>query len=118
MERVYVRRCPECNLLAEYNTKPNYCGRCGNEFIDSEEDCNCIAQENKFNDIMEVKEAAEYLKCSPQTVRIGAKKNNIPHRYIGEKYLFSKAALSVWASGYDPEKLYEAMAEKMLEKIL
>lgn len=67
-------------------------------------------------DIMDIKETAKYLKCCEQTLRIRAQKNEIPHRYIGGKFLFSRTAIQIWASGYEPKDFFEVMAKKMLEQ--
>lgn len=71
-----------------------------------------------MSDIMDITEAAKYLKCCEQTLRNRAQKNEIPHRFIGGKFIFSKTAIQVWASGYEPKEFFETMAEKMLEKAI
>jgi len=67
-------------------------------------------------DIMDITETAEYLKCCEQTLRNKARRKEIPHRYVGGKYLFSRTALQMWASGYEPKDFFEVVAQKMLEQ--
>lgn len=71
-----------------------------------------------MNDIMDITETAKYLKCCEQTLRNRAQKNEIPHRFIGGKFLFSKTAIQIWASGYELKDFFEVMAQKMLEKTI
>jgi excisionase family DNA binding protein len=50
----------------------------------------------KDDDTLTADEAAKILRSAPNTVRAEASKGKIPHRRMGRKYLFSRAALMEW----------------------
>ena len=46
--------------------------------------------------IFNIVEVADYLKCSPTTIRRLAKKQRIPFFRIGKKYNFNKKIIDNW----------------------
>lgn len=56
-----------------------------------------------MEEILEIEEAAKYLHCCEQSMRKKIKSKEIPCRYIGGKYIFSKIALTLWLAGADSE---------------
>ena len=68
------------------------------------------------NDIMNIQEATQFLKFkSEDTLRRLCRKKEIPCRFIGGEYRFSRIALSIFAAGQDLEKYYQAAAKTMVE---
>ena len=47
-------------------------------------------------DVLNVEEAAEYLRFSPYTIREKAREGEIPGRKIGKEWRFSRRALLEW----------------------
>ena len=56
-----------------------------------------------MEDILEIEEASKFLHCCVQTLRSKIRRKEIPCRYIGGKYIFSKTALTLWLAGADSE---------------
>jgi excisionase family DNA binding protein len=54
-----------------------------------------------MDEIMNLKEASEFLKIHEGTVRELAKEGKIPARKIGREWRFSKTALIEWMKGTD-----------------
>lgn len=52
--------------------------------------------EEPISDVMTAGEAAKYLKVSRQTVYDCASRQEIPHRRIGQRYIFSRKTLLTW----------------------
>lgn len=68
------------------------------------------------NDIMNIQEATEFLKFkSEDTLRRLCRKGEIPCRFIGGEYRFSRTALSIYIAGQDIEKYYKEAAKIMVE---
>lgn len=65
-----------------------------------------------MEDIMEIKETAEYLQCGEQSLRRKIKSKEIPCRYIGGKYIFSKMALTLWLAGADSEIIVNSLLRR------
>ena len=53
------------------------------------------------NDIMTVREAAEFLKITPTTVYVLVRKGKLPHKKIGGSIRFSKHLLHEWVEKGD-----------------
>jgi hypothetical protein len=68
------------------------------------------------NDIINLEEMCKILDKSPNTVRDYAKKKKIPARKVFDEWYSSKLALSMFVAGYNPEEIYEKIAEKVLKK--
>ena len=58
-----------------------------------------------MEDIMTIEQTAKFLNCCISTVRNKIRRKEIPCRYIGGKYIFSKTALILWISGVEPQMI-------------
>ena len=56
-------------------------------------------------EILGVDELAEFLGVNRKTVLEYAGKGDIPHRRLGRRILFSRAAIMEWAKGRDIERV-------------
>lgn len=55
--------------------------------------------QNTLPEIMNADQAARFLGLSAWTVREYSKQGRIPHRRVGRRYIFSRAALLRWLEG-------------------
>lgn len=65
-----------------------------------------------MEDILEIEEASKFLHCCVQTLRSKIRRKEIPVRYIGGKYIFSKTALTLWLSGVDSETIVSSLLRR------
>jgi len=63
------------------------------------------------SDVVNAKEAAEYLKAHVETVRRLARRGEIPAFKIGKDWRFHKEALQRWSEGQNPFSLAEPDVE-------
>lgn len=56
-------------------------------------------QQQAASDVIDIREAAHYLRFSQRKVYDLVRKGDIPHKRIGRQYRFSHAALRAWLSG-------------------
>ncbi len=69
--------------------------------------------------VMNLKEATEYLRFKDEnSLRKKCKEKQIPCRYIGGEYRFSKTALDMWLAGMNLEDVYKKIAQIQLERAL
>ena len=52
-----------------------------------------------FDDVLSVEEAAAFLKVAPATVRREARAGQLPGRHVGKEWRFSRSALIDWLRG-------------------
>ncbi|TYQ14779.1 UNVERIFIED_CONTAM: excisionase family DNA binding protein [Acetivibrio alkalicellulosi] len=61
------------------------------------------------NPILNLSEAAKLLGTSPKQLSEACKKNEVPYRLLGSKYLFSRVALTAWLHNVNMSYLFEKM---------
>ena len=62
-----------------------------------------------MEDVLDVKEAAEYLHCSTSTIRKLMKNNEIPYFRVAYRIFFKKQFLDNWVEDQCKENLKEAL---------
>ena len=55
-------------------------------------------------DVMTLKEAAEFFKCNPATLKRRADTLHIPYKRLGSLWRFSRKALEAWMADADNDK--------------
>lgn len=68
-------------------------------------------------DIMNVKELAEYLKCSQSAIRNLVKDNAIPHFRIGVKINFNKEAINEWIKNQERKNTLKLTKQNEIKTI-
>lgn len=68
------------------------------------------------NDILDLDGICKILNKKKQATRNSLKSKKIPGRKIMGDWYSSKMALSMFLAGYEPEKLYEKVAEKVINQ--
>lgn len=68
------------------------------------------------NDILDLEGICKVLNKKQQATRNSLKSKKIPGRKVMGDWYSSKIALSMFMAGYDPQQIYEKMAEKMLKE--
>lgn len=68
-----------------------------------------------MEDIMTIEQTAEFLGCCTSSIRNKIKKKEIPCRFIGGKYIFSKKALTLWLTGVEAEMIVENLLRRWVK---
>jgi len=68
------------------------------------------------NDILNLDEICKVLNKKKQATRNSLKEKKIPGRKIMGDWYSSKMALSMFVAGYEPERIYEKIAEKVINQ--
>lgn len=68
------------------------------------------------NDILDLDGICKVLNKKKQATRNSLKLKKIPGRKIMGDWYSSKMALSMFVAGYEPEHIYEKMAEKVINQ--
>ncbi len=68
-------------------------------------------------DVLDVEEAAQYLKFSPRKLYGLVRNGEIPHKRIGRQYRFSRRALDEWLSGVPGELVTHWRESALLNQV-
>lgn len=75
------------------------------------------SQTQAGTDVLDVEEAAQYLKFSPRKLYGLVRNGEIPHKRIGRQYRFSRRALDAWLSNTPVELLEHWRKSALLNQI-
>ena len=60
-----------------------------------------VSETNNALEILEAEQVADLLKIKVRALYVHVERNRIPHRRLGRRIIFSRAAIEAWLAGKD-----------------